>query len=147
REPGGEVPRRREPGRPQAAWRAASGEHPDVEAVLQVHTAGQAHPPSKADELRAAAEEDVLAVVDLHAAQRERGGAAAEQATSLEQLDRQAGALEVHSGGQPGEPAAYDGYPRRAHDRRTSASLAPGDREARLRKGRRGSRSIMPRIR
>lgn len=94
------------------------------------------------DKLRAARQEDVLAVVDFHAVDFEGGGPPAEDAASLEKLDVRSGRLERKARCETGEAASYDRYALDSQDRTTTMSFSVLESAARARNGSPGSRSI-----
>ena len=79
-----------------------------VEAILQAQLVLHPDAACEADELLAASEKDVLAVVYLNAVNLERGGAAAEQTASFEELDAGTGLLQAQGRRKTGKPAADD---------------------------------------
>src|SRR5262249_56086014 len=109
--PDRKVPWRGKARGPQTAWRPTRPEHPYIEAVLHVQAVGKPKPRGETDELSAAAEEDVLTVVDLLAAHREGRGASAQQAPTLEELHRQARLFELDGSGPTGQPTPHPRYP------------------------------------
>ena len=105
-----EVQRRRQAGAAQPRGRGARGVDGDVEPVLQPHLTGDAEPAQQAAVGGAAAQEDVLAVVDVQLAPLvrpgERGGEPAQPRAALEQHDAQTGVGAAQGRGDPGETAA-----------------------------------------
>ena len=73
----------------QPSTTALAREDARVEAILQTEVVLHADAPRERDELGAAREEYMLAVIDFDAVDFERGGAAAEQTAPLEKLDAQ----------------------------------------------------------
>ena len=94
------------------------------------------------DKLRAARQEDVLAVVDFHAVDLERGGPAAQDTAALEKLDVRSGRFELKSRCETGEAASDDRYALDSQDRTTTTSFSVLESAARARNGSPGSRSI-----
>lgn len=113
-----------------------------VEAILQAQLVLHPDAACEADELLAASEKDVLAVVYLNAVNLERGGAPAEQTASFEELDAGTGPLQAQGRRKTGKPAADDGYALESHDRTTTRSFSVFESAARAFNGSPGSRSI-----
>jgi hypothetical protein len=139
---------------------AVARENARIKAILQAQLALHPDASSEADELLAASEKDVLAVVYLNAADLERGGAAAEQTASFEELDSDTGLLQAQGRRKAGQATANDGYRWRgvagaqevremtdgyaleSHDRTTTRSFSVFESAARAFNGSPGSRSI-----
>ena len=108
RQAAGEVQRRREAVAAQPGHCSAGRDDRELEAVLQHHGVRGADPFEEPPVGGAAAQEDVLAVVERQPMSAERPGRSAEPGLALEQ--RHVGALvdERQRGAQSGQPAADD---------------------------------------
>lgn len=131
----------------QAAACAVARDDKCVEAFLQMQIRCHTQTRDKFDEPIAAAQEDVLAVVDLMTADFKGGRAPAEQPAALEKLYLKARVGEVNASGQPGQAGADDGYATLSHDSSTTRSFSMRESEARARNGNSGSAPIFSRMR
>lgn len=137
-----QMQRRREVRGTKPSRFAASREDRRVETCLQVNLVAHSHGLREIDELRAACQKDVLAVVDFDAVDLEGGGPPTQDAASFEKLDVRSGRLERKSCGETGEAASDDRYALDSQDRTTTMSFSVLESAARARSGRPGSRSI-----
>jgi len=134
---------RRRQGRGSESSRfSASREDRRVETCLQVKLVAHSDGLREIDKLRAARQEDVLAVVNFHAVDLEGGGPPTQDTASLEKLDVRSGRLERKACGETGEAASDDRYALDSQDRTTTMSFSVLESAARARNGRPGSRSI-----
>ncbi|GGV06430.1 hypothetical protein GCM10010275_53030 [Streptomyces litmocidini] len=127
----------------------------DVEAVLEGGEAGAADPVEEPAVGGAAAQVDVLAVVDGQVAPAEGEGEAAEPGPAFEQRDADAALGEPERGGDTGEPTPDDDGPglrapagaggRRGTGTGPGAGDGPGGRERRARTGAGGRSGIRAR--
>ncbi len=90
-------------------------EHRDPEVWLELEEVIHAQPAQKAPVRRAAAERNVLAVVDPVAVPLHREGRPSEPRPRFEERDRRAGIGALDRRGQPGQPSADNGDPAAAH--------------------------------
>ncbi len=99
--------RRRPAAGPARAVRSGAQDG-DVEALLELHVAGRPYSAQEVEVGGAAAQEDVLAVVDLEAVMGERPCEAAQPGPLLQQRDLRSGVRTGEGGRDPGQPAADD---------------------------------------
>ena len=100
-------------------------ENARIKAVLQAQLALHSDAACEADELLAASEKDVLAVVYLNAVNLERSGAAAEQTATFEELYAGTGLLQGRAAERPASPpptTATDGLVPPERGRRPTAT-------------------------
>jgi hypothetical protein len=137
-----------------------SGAVDESHRALPADQVADAQPAVEVEQIGAAAEQDVLAVVELLAGLGlfERSGAATQGSSGFEQCDGDAGGFEGDGGGHAGEPAADDDDARRIggcvvalphlHDglvrsaRQPIRSLAQTESETRRRSTREGRAAI-----
>ena len=133
---------RREGGGTKPPRFAAAREDRCVETRLQVKLVPHSDCLREIDKLRAARQEDVLAVVDFHAVDLEGGGPTAQDAASLEKFDVRSGRRERKARGETREAASDDRYALDSQERTTTMSFSVLESAARARSGSPGSRSI-----
>src|ERR1700722_801884 len=113
-----------------------------LEALLQMQLLFHADARGELDELVAAGQEDVLAVIDLDAVDLKRRCPAAKKPAAFEELDAKPGIFQVKGRRETGKPGAGDRYALDSHDLTTTGSCSLLESAARARKGSPGSRSI-----
>src|SRR5579872_946037 len=119
----------------------------DVEGVAVGFTADREPDlTEKLDELAAAGEEHVLAVINLDPVDFEGRCLSTGQPRPLEDLYRQSAALQLDRGCQPGQPGADNRYTALSHEPNMTLSFVRFRRRVRCRSGSNGSSSILVRI-
>jgi hypothetical protein len=141
-----QMKRRRQARRAQPARFAAARYHQRVEALLFVKRRAHAQAVDERDEAVAAMQEDVLAVVDLAAADLERRRASAQETGALEDVHLESAALKLDRRREPRKARADDGYPG-SHAFSITPTFSARESAARRASGNSGSRSILPRMR
>ena len=140
--------RGRQSGPPDRGSCAAGRQHGHVEPRLQEHLLAGAEPIEKFEVGGAAAEEDVLAVVEGEAVPADRGREAPERRPALEQHDLGAAVRGRQRGGDPCQASPDDADPGPAHGcaparlRAATAAFSQAGTETRRRVTAAGSRSI-----